>query len=167
MESGAGNPGAVANALLASNYKGTTAMGEVFKQANEYNLNNRKIVDEFNRGTDMYNADADFNGQKQNQQRANILADAFLKTGMLRDEELAKVQANKSDAISSFLNNVGNLGTDMLNRNFVAALIKDGVYNTLGKGTSEVAEKHIGADKKEDPTKAYGGNLKKKGGRHA
>ena len=37
MESYAGNPGATANALLAANYKGTTAMGEAFRQANEYN----------------------------------------------------------------------------------------------------------------------------------
>ena len=145
MESGAGNPGAVANALLAANYKGTTAMGEVFRQANEYNLKQRQLVDEFNRGTDMYNADADFKGQIQNQQRANILADAFLKTGMLRDEELAKVQANKSAAISSFLNNMGNLGTDMLNRDMTAALIEDGVFYTLGKGTSKTAEKNFGA----------------------
>ena len=145
MESGAGNPGAVANALLANNYKGTTAMGEAFRQANEYNLKQRQLVDEFNRGTDMYNADADFKGQIQNQQRANILADAFLKTGMLRDEELAKVQANKSAAISSFLNNMGNLGTDMLNRDMMSALIEDGVFGTLGKGTSKRADKHLGA----------------------
>lgn len=157
MESGAGNPGAVANALLASNYKGTTAMGEVFRQANEYNLNNRKIVDEFNRGTDMYNADADFKGQIQNQQRANILADAFLKTGMLRDEELAKVQTNKSAAISSFLNNMGNLGTDMLNRDMMSALIEDGAFYTLGEGTSKRAAEHLGAK--------VGKSNKKKGGK--
>ena len=167
IESGAGNPGAVASALLANNYKGTTAMGEAFRQANEYNLKQRQLVDEFNRGTDMYNADADFKGQVQNQQRANILADAFLKTGMLRDEELAKVQAGRSTSLSGFFNNMGNLGSDMLNRDFVAALIKDGVYNTLGKGTSEAAEKYIGADKKESSEKAYGGNLRKKGGKHA
>lgn len=131
MESSAGNPGAVSSALLASNYKGTTAMGEAFKQADEYNLKQRQLVDEFNRGTDMYNADADFKGQVQNQQRANILADAFLKTGMLRDEELAKVQANKSASISNFLNNMGNLGTDMQNRNMVQALIDSGAYYTI------------------------------------
>jgi hypothetical protein len=62
MESGAGNPGAVASALLASNYKGTTAMGEAFKQANEYNLKQRQLVDEFNRDTDKYNTSADFEG---------------------------------------------------------------------------------------------------------
>lgn len=145
MESGAGNPGAVANALLAANYKGTTAMGEAFRQANKYNLENKQLVDEFNRGTDRYNSEADFDGQVQNQQRANILANAFLKTGMLRDEELAKVQANKSAAISSFLNNMGNLGTDMLNRDMMSALIEDGVFGTLGKGTSKRATKHLGA----------------------
>lgn len=158
MESGAGNPGAVANALLAANYKGTTAMGEAFRQANEYNLKQKQLVDEFNRGTDMYNADADFKGQVQNQQRANILADAFLKTGQLRDAELAQVQANRSASISNFLNNMGNLGTDMLNREMVGALIKDGVYNKLGKNTSSMAGNII---------EAFGGNLKKKGGKHA
>lgn len=158
IESGAGNPGAVASALLASNYKGTTAMGEAFRQANEYNLKQRQLVDEFNRGTDTYNADADFKGQVQNQERARILADAFLRAGQLRDAELAQVQANKSASISSFLNNIGNLGTDMLNREMVGALIKDGVYNKLGKNTSNMAGSIIGA---------FGGNLKKKGGKHA
>jgi hypothetical protein len=71
MESYAGNPGAVANALLAANYKGTTTMGEAFRQANEYNLKNQQLVDEFNRGTDMYNSEADFKGQAQNQARAS------------------------------------------------------------------------------------------------
>lgn len=159
MESGAGNPGAVASALLASNYKGTTAMGEAFKQANEYNLKQRQIVDEFNRGTDMYNADADFKGQVQNQQRANILADAFLKTGMLRDEELAKVQANKSASISNFLNNMGNLGTDMLNREQALATASSlGVtYNDLFKALQGTTKGPL----------AHGGNLRKKGGKHA
>ena len=159
MESGAGNPGAVASALLASNYKGTTAMGEAFKQANEYNLKQRQLVDEFNRGTDMYNADADFKGQVQNQQRANILADAFLKTGMLRDEELAKVQANKSASISNFLNNMGNLGTDMLNREQALATAGSlGVtYNDLFKTLKGTTEGPL----------AHGGNLRKKGGKHA
>lgn len=160
MESGAGNPGDVASALLANNYKGTTAMGEAFRQANEYNLKQRQLVDEFNRGTDMYNAEADFKGQVQNQQRANILADAFLKTGMLRNEELAKIQANKSASISNFLNNMGNLGQDKLNREMLSALIKDGVYGTLGKNTSSKAGNIIGAFE-------FGGNLKKKGDKHA
>ena len=159
IESGAGNPGAVASALLASNYKGTTAMGEAFKQANEYNLKQRQLVDEFNRGTDMYNADADFKGQVQNQQRADILADAFLKTGMLRDEELAKVQANKSASISNFLNNMGNLGTDMLNREQALATASSlGVtYNDLFKALQSTTKGLL----------AHGGNLRKRGGKHA
>ena len=156
IESGAGNPGAVASALLASNYKGTTAMGEAFKQANEYNLKQRQLVDEFNRGTDMYNADADFKGQVQNQQRANILADAFLKTGMLRDEELAKVQANRSASISNFLNNMGNLGTDMQNRNMIQALIDTGAYGTIADAMLKTGF-----------IVANGGKLRKKGGKHA
>lgn len=159
IESGAGNPGAIASALLASNYKGTTAMGEAFRQANEYNLKQRQLVDEFNRGTDMYNADTDFKGQVQNQQRANILADAFLRAGQLRDAELAQVQANKSASISSFLNNMGNLGTDMLNREQALATASSlGVtYNDLFKALEGTTKGPL----------AHGGNLRKKGGKHA
>lgn len=158
MESGAGNPGAVASALLASNYKGTTAMGEAFKQANEYNLKQRQLVDEFNRGTDMYNADADFKGQVQNQERARILADAFLRTGQLRDAELAQVQENKSASISNFLNNMGNLGTDMQNRDMVQALIDSGAYHTISDAMGKTGFKI---------TNGNGGKLRKKGGKDA
>lgn len=161
MESYAGNPGAVANALLAANYKGTTAMGEAFRQANEYNLKNQQLVDEFNRGTDMYNSEADFKGQTQNQSRAANIAEAFLKTGQLKDIEKATVQSNRSKALSNLFNSIGNLGTDRLNREQALAMAQslgvnhNDILDMFSKGT-------LGSS-----VRATGGTLKKKGGKHA
>ena len=161
IESGAGNPGAVANALLAANYKGTTAMGEAFRQANEYNLKEQQLVDEFNRGTDMYNSEADFKGQAQNQARASQIAEAFLRTGQLKDIEKATVQSNRSKALSNLFNSIGNLGTDNLNREQALAMAQslgvnyNDILNMFSKGT-------LGG-----PVKATGGTLRKKGGKHA
>jgi hypothetical protein len=161
MESGAGNPGTIANALLAANYKGTTAMGELYRQAVESNMKNQQVVEEFNRGTDMYNSEADFKGQTQNQSRAANIAEAFLKTGQLKDIEKATVQSNRSKALSNLFNSIGNLGTDRLNREQALAMAQSlGVtYNDIldmfSKGT-------LGSS-----VRATGGTSRKKGGKDA
>lgn len=161
IESGAGNPGAVANALLTANYKGTTAMGEAFRQANEYNLKEQQLVDEFNRGTDMYNSEADFKGQAQNQARASQIAEAFLRTGQLKDVEKATVQGNRSKALSNLFTSIGDLGTDRLNREMALAMAQslgvtyNDILNMFSKGT-------LGGS-----VRAAGGTLRKKGGKDA
>lgn len=161
IESGAGNPGATANALLAANYKGTTALGEVFRQANEYNLKNQQLVEEFNRGTDMYNSEADFKGKVQSQTRASQIAEAFLRTGQLRDLEKAKIQEARNQALSGFFTNIGNLGSDKLNREQALAMAQslgvtyNDILNMFSKST-------LGGS-----VRAAGGKLRKKGGKNA
>lgn len=161
MESYVGNPGATANALLAANYKGTTAMGEAFRQANEYNLKNQQLVGEFNRGTDTYNSEADFEGQSKNQARASQIAEAFLKAGQLKDIEKATVQGNRSKALSNLFTSIGDLGTDRLNREMALAMAQslgvtyNDILNMFSKGT-------LGG-----PVRAAGGTLRKKGGKNA
>ena len=158
IENSLGNSATALGQLPALNYTSQKALGDLFIQAAKENNVLKESVNRFNRETDSFNIgnalQADIQNQGMDYNKANFL----LKTGMLRDEELAKVQANRSASISNFLNNMGNLGQDKLNREMVGALIKDGVYNTLGKNTSSMAVNIIGA---------FGGTLKKKGGNHA
>ena len=158
IENSLGNSATALGQLPALNYTSQKALGDLFIQAAKENNVLKESVNRFNRETDSFNIgnalQADIQNQGMDYNKANFL----LKTGMLRDEELAKVQANRSASISNFLNNMGNLGQDKLNREMVGALIKDGVYNTLGKNTSSMAGNIIGA---------FGGTLKKKGGNHA
>lgn len=159
IENGAGNAGTAANAIIASNYRGNNALGDAFRSALEYNQNKDNIVREFNRGTNTFNSEADFRSQAQNQARAGQIAEAFLKTGAMRQDELAALQASRSAQLTALFNNLGNLGKDKLAREQVKALIDTGAYSTLSEYMKTLASSY----------NAEGGKLnkKKKGGRHA
>lgn len=151
IESGANSP----SALLASNYKGTTAMGQALRDAQLYELEQKAKVADFNRGTNTFNSESDFKSQIYNQQRANQIANAFLETGKLRDAELAATQGIKSAAYSNLFTNLGNLGKDRLARDQVQALIDSGAYYTISDAMAKAPYQS-------------GGKLKnKKGGKHA
>lgn len=164
IENSAGNAGTAANAVIASNYRGNNALGDAFRSALEYNQNKDNIVKDFNRGTNTFNSEIDFKGQVQNQARAGQIAEAFLKTGAMRQDELAALQASRSAQLTALFNNLGNLGKDKLAREQVKALIDTGAYNTLSEYMKTLASKTLASF-----YSAEGGKLnkKKKGGKHA
>ena len=181
VESGAGNPGAVANALLASNYKGTTAMGDAFREADAYNLDKYHKVQDFNKNIDVYNTDNSIKALVYNQARASQIADAMYRTGILRDQELATLQNNRSTTLSNTFKSMGNLGKDMLNRqqalavaqsapvtwNTIMDMFAQNNYDGLLRQPQQTTEE---SEEQEDTiTKAFGGKVskRKKGGKHA
>lgn len=158
IENSLGNSATALGQLPALNYTSQKALGDLFIQATKENNALKESVNRFNRETDSFNIGnalrADIQNQGMDYNKANLL----LKTGMLRDEELAKVQANRSASISSFLNNMGNLGTDMQNRGMVQALIDSGAYHTISDAMGKTGFK---------VTNGNGGKLRKKGGKDA
>jgi hypothetical protein len=82
-----------------------------------------------------------------------------LKTGAMRQDELAALQASRSAQLTALFNNLGNLGKDKLAREQVKALIDTGAYYTLSEYMKTLASFY----------RAEGGKLnkKKKGGKHA
>ena len=121
-EYGAGNPTGVQQAVIANNYANQTALGQAIMQANQLNRQNLAQVLEFNRQTDSANAANNLQAALANQQRDMTVADFLFRTGQLRDAELARIQANRSANLTNLFNNLGNLGTDMLNRDMARAM---------------------------------------------
>ena len=159
IEGSLGNSAAASPQLAALNYTSQTALGNALMQAMKENREQEERVGTFNRGTDTFNAEMGLKAAIQNQNVDLAKADFLMKTGQLRSAERDAVQTNKSNALSSFFTSMGNLGQDILNRNQAAAMAESyGVtYNDLMealKGTTGM----IGA---------FGGKLKKKGGKHA
>ena len=184
IESGAGNPGAAANALLASNYKGTTAMGDAFREADAYNLDKYHTVQDFNKGIDVYNTENDIKAQMYNQARASQIADAMYRTGVLRDQELAALQAQRSANMSNTFKAMGNLGKDMLARQQALAVaqsapvtwntIQDALAQSILNGQLRLSKQPTETPEELDNPegtiiKAFGGKVckRKKGGKHA
>lgn len=121
-EYSAGNPAGIQQAVIANNYANQTALANAIMQANQLNRQNLAQALEFNRQTDSANAASNLQAALANQQRDMNIADFLFRTGQLRDAELGRVQANRSANLTGLFNNLGNLGTDMLNRDMATAM---------------------------------------------
>lgn len=155
QEYSAGNSAVAMNNLLAANYQSQLAGANAFLEAEKENLVRKAQAQEFNRGTNTFNAEGIFKANQANQALDLSKAEMFYKTGMLRDAELAATQAGKSAALTNMYNNLGNLGTDKLNRTQAQAMAQSlGVtYNDVMKALDSIY--------------SLGGRLRKKGGKHA
>lgn len=155
QEYSAGNSAVAMNNLLAANYQSQLAGANAFLEAEKENLARKAQAQEFNRGTNTFNAEGIFKANQANQALDLSKAEMFYKTGMLRDAELATTQAGKSAALTNMYNNLGNLGTDKLNRTQAQAMAK-----SLGVTCNDIMKAY-------ESTLSLGGRLRKKGGKHA
>ena len=120
-------------ALLAADYNAQTKLGELFRQAEEYNLAQRQKVKEFNRGTKSINSEMGLKASLANQE-ADAKAKALYLQGItsavnLR-EALATADAESdSKALSSLFTNLGNIGTDAQNKKDRDFYIKNVIAN--------------------------------------
>lgn len=155
QEYSAGNSAVAMNNLLAANYQNQLAGANAFLEAEKENLARQAQAQEFNRGTNTFNAEGIFKANQANQALDLSKAEMFYKTGMLRDAELAATQAGKSAALTNMYNNLGNLGTDKLNRTQAQAMAQ-----SLGVTYNDIMKAY-------ENTLSLGRRLRKKGGKHA
>lgn len=123
MNQSNGNRGTAMAGLLASGYNSNVGLGKLFREGEEYNLAQRQKVDEFNRATDMFNAEADLKAQLANAEadryRANILLNA--KTtglGWKQAADQARREAIWANA-SNLFQGIGDVGWEAVNRNMI------------------------------------------------
>lgn len=116
-----GNRATAAANMLAADYNAQVGLGEMQKQAYDYNLGQRKTVGEFNKDTNKFNATQDLEAQRANQQALASLKNYQMQSNL--DAARLKYQmdmdnlSRKHANLTSFLNNVGEVGRDNLNYN--------------------------------------------------
>lgn len=162
MNSSGANRAAAAANLLAADHNAQGRVGDLARQAEEYNLNQRQMVESFNRGTNQFNSEgrlkADIANQetrlKARSQRLSGVTQAMAMRQAVDDSRNASIAGNFSNIFQS----LGDIGREEVER----AWIRDNpslYYDTslTGKGVTY-------KDKK-----SYGGYItrrnKKKGGR--
>lgn len=135
MDNANGNQGARNAALLAADYNAQLAQGQLARQAEEYNLQQRMQAEDFNRRTNMFNSQMGLSAQAQNQsadtQRASLISQA----AQMRQEEDMAAAAARSANMSNFYENLGNIGRE----NFVSNQINSNdafLYGLNDDGTS-------------------------------
>lgn len=114
-----GNAATARGLLLAADNQGINQMGNLWRQAEEYNEANRQAIAEFNRGTNMFNSEGRLKADMANQGQANVRINAAIEAAKLRALEDDRVAETRSANFTNFLDNLGDLGRENLYYNMV------------------------------------------------
>lgn len=128
-------------ALLAADYNAQGKLGDLARQAEEYNLAQRQAVEQFNRGTNQANAEMGLKTAMANQDatlkarsgKLNGIAQAM----QMRDAIDSRRSASISSNLTNLFNNLGNIGKenymmDMIRKN--PAILYDWLGNYKANG---------------------------------
>jgi hypothetical protein len=110
-------------ALLAVDYNAQGRLGDLARQAEEYNLAQRQAVETFNRGTNMANAEMGLKAAMANQEAA-LKARSSRLSGVtqamaVRDAVDARRGASISANLTNFFNSLGDIGREEYSRNMI------------------------------------------------
>ena len=156
MNTSGGNRAAAMAGLLASDYNFGNQLGQLARQAEEYNNAQRERVAAFNRETDLANSRMGlqtntFNAESRNQATARRLAQTET-VARMRQAARDAYDTRRSTNLNNLLTDLAGLGTEITNRRWLDSLAKSGVLaidsngNFIGRKNSK------------------GGKLRKKGG---
>ena len=110
-------------ALLAADYNAQGRLGDLARQAEEYNLAQRQAVETFNRGTNQANAEMGLKAAMANQEAA-LRARSSRLSGIaqamaVRDAVDARRDASMSANLTNFFNSLGDIGREEYSRNMI------------------------------------------------
>lgn len=161
-------------ALLAADYNAQGRLGDLARQAEEYNLAQRQAVETFNRGTNQANAEMGLKAAMANQEAA-LKARSSRLSGVaqamaVKDAVDARRGASMSANLTNFFNSLGDIGREEYSRNMIMSnpalyysidskgnvTYKNG-YETLSE--AEKKEVRDAANKAKKKKKAKGGYL--------
>ena len=161
-------------ALLAVDYNTQGRLGDLARQAEEYNLAQRQAVETFNRGTNQANAEMGLKAAMANQEAA-LKARSSRLSGVaqamaVRDAVDARRGASMSANLTNFFNSLGDIGREEYSRNMIMS--NPALYYSIdSKGNitykngyeslSEAEKKEVrdAANKAKKKKKAKGGYL--------
>lgn len=121
--------------LLANGYNSQIADGELYRKALEYNDAQKQRVEEFNRGTDMYNANAVNQVSATNAQIANNNRQlrAQMKMDAARQRMAADAAWNQGiyGNVNGLFAGLGAWGKENAQHNMIADMAADGLFGTM------------------------------------
>lgn len=110
-------------ALLAADYNAQGRLGDLARQAEEYNMAQRQAVAQFNRQTNLSNAEMGLKAAMANQEAQQKARSAKLsgvaQAMTMRDAVDARRGASMSANMTNFFNSLGDIGREEYSRNMI------------------------------------------------
>ena len=126
-----GNSGRAIAGLLAADYNAQDKLGELFRKSEEYNLEQRQRIEDFNRATNQANSQGMLQADMANQQAyANARESnlrGILAAAEMRQKARLSAEAAKSANLSGFLQAIGDIGYENKSLNMIRALMEAGL----------------------------------------
>lgn len=171
-----GNRATALAGLLAADYNAQNTLGNLARQAEEYNFNQRKEVEAFNRGTNQFNSEMGLKAAIANKENDKLRLQARIQQAQLRDQADARSSAGRAANLTNLFNSLGDIGREEFSRNMIQtnpalyySIDKDGniTYKNGYDDLSEAEKKVVrdAADKDKNGRKAKGGYLTIRGGK--
>ena len=145
MESAAGNSAQAMAGLLTLDRNAADQMGDLFRKAEEFNLEQRAKVADFNRATDIFNAQqaltADRANQQERRQASAAYAAGIAQAEALRQRAQQYADTNRSANLTNFLQGLSDIGNENEQRNWLKTLYASGYF-----GNSPTMERVLYSD---------------------
>lgn len=171
-----GNRATALAGLLAADYNAQSALGNLARQAEEYNLNQRKEVEAFNRGTNQFNSEMGLRAAIANKENDKLRLQARIQQAQLRDQADARSSAGRAANLTNLFDSLGDIGREEFSRNMIQtnpalyySIDRNGniTYKNGYDDLSEAEKKVVrdAANKDKNRKKAKGGYLTIRGGK--
>lgn len=98
--------------IVASDYNTQGRLGDLARQAEEYNLAQRERVEAFNRGTNQLNSEMGLRAGQINKQNDELRLKSAITQAQLRDQIDSVVSAARSANLNNFLDSLGDIGRE-------------------------------------------------------
>ncbi len=125
-----GNRGKAMAGILAADYNAQDKLGDLFRKSEEYNLEQRQKVEDFNRATNQANSQGELQADMANQQAYANARDYALKGTMaaaeMRQKARMAAEAARSANLSGFLQSLGDIGYENKGMNMIRRLAEAG-----------------------------------------
>lgn len=117
IDQSGGNRAAATAGILAADYNSQGKLGDLARQAEEYNLAQKQQVESFNRGTNQANSEGNLRASMANGQLSELSLKGTMAQAELRDNALARASAARSTNLSNLFNSLGEVGREEYSRN--------------------------------------------------
>lgn len=114
-----GNRATALAGLLAADYNAQNVLGDLARQAEEYNFNQRKEIETFNRGTNQFNSEMGLKASIANQANDKLRLQARTTQAQLRDQADARSSAGRAANLTNLFDSLGEIGREEFSRNMI------------------------------------------------
>ena len=131
----AGNRATALAGLLTANYNAQGKLGDLARQAEEYNLAQREKVATFNRGTNQFNSEMGLRAAMANQSALASLRDYRLKGALaaaqMRENTKRLADTNRSANLTNFAQGLSDIGSENVGWNQLQWAVEHGVFGPM------------------------------------